>query len=201
MSLATAGQIGPMDQGLPMTLEEFLQADFAEGYKYELIDGALYVSPLPDPDENHIERWLDWHLSSYSKRHPEVINFVSSKSRVFVPGRKKTTCPEPDLAAYEDYPLGVPLKDLRWQELLPVLTVEIMTGGRYKDLVRNVELYLQVPSIREYWVVDIRKNPDKPTLIRHRRQGKKWITHEFPYSSTFTTKLLPGFRLVIDPRK
>jgi Uma2 family endonuclease len=23
-----------------------------------------------------------------------------------------------------------------------------------KDLVRNVELYLQVPSIREYWVLD-----------------------------------------------
>src|SRR4029077_5550260 len=115
--------------------------------------------------------------------------------------RKKPTCPEPDLAAYADYPLGTPLNELRWQELPPILVVEVMTGGRYKDLVRNVELYLLVPSIKEYWVIDAHDDPDHPSLIQHRRHGRRWIVREFPYGSTFTTKLLPGFRLIIDPRK
>jgi hypothetical protein len=38
-------------------------------------------------------------------------------------------------------------------------------------------------------------------LIQHRRYGKRWVVRPFPYGSTFTTKFLPGFELVIDPRK
>jgi hypothetical protein len=52
-------------------------------------------------------------------------------------------------------------------------TIEVMTGDEYKDLVRNLDLYFQVPSIREYWVVDARDDPEQPTLIQHRRRGQR----------------------------
>ena len=40
-----------------------------------------------------------------------------------------------------------------------------------------------------------------PSLGNFRRYGKRWVVRSFPYGSTLTTKLLPGFSLLIDPRK
>ena len=41
-------KLGPADHGRAMTLDEFDDADYEPGYKYELIDGRLYVSPDPE---------------------------------------------------------------------------------------------------------------------------------------------------------
>jgi Uma2 family endonuclease len=91
---------------------------------------------------------------------------------------------------------------MKWRDVSPVLVVEVLyASDPHKDLVRNVELYLQVPSIVEYWIVDARYDPDEPTLIANRRRGKKWIVTEYGYGETYETKLLPGFSLVIDPRQ
>jgi Uma2 family endonuclease len=199
--MATMTKIGPAEHGRPFSLDEFESSDYVEGYKYELIDGRLFVSPIPDLPENSLEEWLGFKLRYYSYEHRSVINYVSSKSRVFIPGRRKTTCPEPDLSAFADFPINLPIRQRRWQDLHPLLVVEIITGDAWKDLGRNVELYLQVPSIREYWVVDGRDDPDRPTLIQHRRRGTRWVIREFPFGSRFTTRLLPGFELVIDPRQ
>ena len=199
--MSTLTKLGPMDHGRPYSLEEFEEADYEGGFKYELIDGRLFVSPMPDLPENSLEEWLGLKLRFYSHKYPTRINYVSGKGRVFISGRRHTTCPEPDLSAYRDFPLDVPIRLRRWQDLRPILVVEIMTGDAWKDLGRNVELYLQVPSIREYWVLDGRENPDEPALIQHRRHGKRWVVRTYPYGSTFTTRLLPGFRLVIDPRQ
>jgi hypothetical protein len=48
--------------------------------------------------------------------------------------------------------------------------------------------------------VDARDDPEQPTLRVHRRQGKKWVIKDFAFGETYTTSLLPGFRLLIDPR-
>jgi len=69
-----------------------------------------------------------------------------------------------------------------------------------KDLFRNVELYFEVPSIREYWVLDAREDPDHPTMLVHRRYGGRWRVLEVGFGETYTTRLLPGFELLIDPR-
>jgi Uma2 family endonuclease len=201
MTMAIMTKIGPAEHGRPLTLEEFEAGDYVEGYKYELIDGRLYASPLPDLPENSLEEWLGYKLRVYSHENPNVINYVSGKSRVFIPGRRRTTCPEPDLSAFADFPVDRPIRQRRWQDLHPILVVEVMTGDAWKDLGRNVELYLQSPSIREYWVLDGREDPDRPTLIQHRRRANRWVVREFAFGSTFSTRLLPGFRIVIDPRR
>ena len=38
-------RLEPADHGRPMIVEEFVAASTVEGYRYELIDGKLYVSP------------------------------------------------------------------------------------------------------------------------------------------------------------
>ena len=50
------------------------------------------------------------------------------------------------------------------------------------------------------WVLDARVNADQPVLHVFRRRGSKWTKIEVPFGETYTTKLLPGFALKIDPR-
>lgn len=71
-----------------------------------------------------------------------------------------------------------------------------------KDLVRNVDLYLQVPSIREYWIVDPRAGASRPRLIVHRRRGRRWQQPiEIAGGGVYTSRLLPEFQLKLLVRK
>jgi Uma2 family endonuclease len=201
--MTTQLYLTPRDQGRTLTLEEFLSAGSQEGYRYELIDGKLDVSPIPDFAHEFLRKWLEGHLDRYVERHPEVINRVQAPARVFVPNRPGGTTPEPDLAAYENVPLGRELDEIHWQELSPVLVAEILSEDTAdKDLVRNRGLYLQVPSIREYWILDPRVSAERPTLTVYRRRGRRW-QRPIPIAAggTYTTRLLPDFALVLDPRR
>jgi Uma2 family endonuclease len=185
-----------------MTFEEFMAGDYAEGYQYELIDGKLYVSPEANLPQGFVEYWILMKVYNYTQKHPEVINFVYNKARVFVPGRRGVTNPEPDLAAYRDFPVDRPLGELDWEDFSPVLVAEVLSAeDPDKDLVRNAGLYFQVPSIKEYWLFDNRDNADRPTLRVHRRYGKRWRIIEVAPGETYTTRLLPGFKLLLDPHR
>ena len=198
--MIVATQLGLADHNKRVALEEFESAEFEEGYRYELIDGRLYVTPAANEPEDWNRAWIYDALRDYSKSNRKVINRVSFGARVFIPGRKATTCPEPDVSAFHDYRVLVPRKLMNWQRVSPILVVEVLyDSDPHKDLVRNVELYLQVPSIREYWIVDCRYAPEEPTLLVYRRRGSKWVTEEYQHGETYTTKLLPGFSLLIDP--
>jgi Uma2 family endonuclease len=200
--MTTVLKLGPADHGRELTLEEFLSGDYAEGHRYELIDGRLYVSPQANFPHDLLVRWLFRKLDHYAEQHEDVINYVSFGARVFVPDRDDVTCPEPDIAAYRKVPLHRPPEDVDWQNLSPILVVEVLSPDELdKDLVRNVELYFQVPSVREYWVLDTRQEVERPTLIAHRRYGKRWRVHEVTGGETYTTRLLPDFELVLDVRR
>jgi Uma2 family endonuclease len=99
--------------------------------------------------------------------------------------------------------LDLDLREVRWQDVSPLLVGEILSlDDPDKDLVRNVQLYLQVPSIEEYWLLDTRGDPNRPTMRVYRRHGAKWRSPiELSYGDTYTTKLLPGFQLLLDPRR
>jgi Uma2 family endonuclease len=200
--MSTLVKLGPSDHGRPMTYEEYLAGDYQGGYHYELIDGKLYVTPLPNLPENRVELWLFRKWDRYSEKHPAIINYITNKSRVFVHSRPDVTTPEPDLAAYHDFPVNLALEEVRWQEVSPLLVAEVLTSDDpAKDMVRNVELFWEVPSIKEYWIIDIRENPNRPTMYVYRRGRKKWQIIEVASGETYTTKLLPGFKLVLDPRR
>ena len=198
---ATRLKIGPKDHAKPVDYDDFMAAKFVPGFNYEIIDGRVYVLPLPNPPENRVDTWLLYRVASYSDRHPEVINYVTNKSRVIVRDRPRATAPEPDQAAYHNFPLEQPFQKVRWQNVSPILVVEVVSReDPYKDLVRNVKLYLQVPTIQEYWLIDPRKNPERPIFRAYRRQGKKWRIVQPAFGEVYTTKLLPDFALIIDPR-
>jgi Uma2 family endonuclease len=195
-------KLGPEDHGRRMSFDEFMHSDYQEGYHYELIRGKLYVFTLPNLPENRLEHWLFGKLYVSAAANPRVINHVNLKSRVFVPGEDELTNPEPDVAAYKNFPLRRPLAERRWQDVSPVLVAEVLSADDpNKDLVRNVELYLLVPSIKEYWILDGREDPDRPTMRVHRRYRRQWRIRELAAGETYTTRLLPGFSLILDPHR
>jgi len=121
---------------------------------------------------------------------------------VYIHSREHATRPEPDVAAYSDYPHHLPRKQRRWADISPFLVVEIVSEyDPKKDLVRNVELYADVPTIKEYWVIDPRPDPDRPALRVYRRRGKGWQKPiDVPFGGVYESpRTLPGFRLVVDP--
>jgi Uma2 family endonuclease len=200
--MKTALHIGPADRGREMTLEEFEHSEWEEGYRYELIDGRLYVSPHPNFPENYVAEWVGLKLRLFAISNPSVINYVSSAPRVFVPGRRRVTNPEPDVAAYHNFPLERDHRQTRWQDVSPILVVEVLSlDDPEKDLQRNVDLYLQVPSIKEYWLFDNRDTAECPFFRVHRRHGKTWRTGEYRMGEIYATKLFPGFKLHLDPRR
>jgi Uma2 family endonuclease len=200
--MKTLLEIGPRDHGRPLTLEEFTSSTAQEGYRYELIDGRLCVSSAPNAPQGLVERWIYRKLDRYTDAHPEVLNLAYSKARVFIPGQAEVTAAEPDVAAYRDFPLDLPLREIRWEDVHPTLVVEVLSEeDPDKDLVRNVELYLRVSSIQEYWILDTCEDPDQPTLTVYRRYHRRWRKPQSVRpGSTYTTDLLPGLSLIIDPR-
>src|SRR5438128_1503890 len=125
--MRTVLKIGPADHGRPLAYEDFATADWEGGYQYELIDGKLYVSPLPNLPHNRVGKWLEKKLDRYADEHPQVINYVLAPARVFVPGRPGVTNAEPDLAAYKDFPVDLGMEEVRWQDVSPVLVVEVLS--------------------------------------------------------------------------
>lgn len=195
-------KFGPADHGRPVTVEELADAEYVEGFRYEIIDGRFYVSPLPGLPEHRLERWLRQKLERFADAHPDVIGWVVNKARVFVPGRPRLTVPEPDLALYREDLGALADEGFDWPDFQPVIVVEVLVEGEpEKDLVRNVDLYHQVPSITEYWILDGRQSAARPQLIVHRRWGRGWRTHTYAHGQTYTTRTLPGFELLIDPRR
>ena len=158
---------------------------------------------MPSLPEDCVVVWLYEKLVGYRFLGcPEVVPYLSQNARVFVECRFDLTFAQPDIAVYRDFQVSHDIGKRKWQAVSPAIVVEVLyDADPHKDLVRNVDLYLQVPSIREYWLVDARYSADEPTFIVHRRRDRRWVRREYHFGETYKTKLLPGFALLIDPRR
>src|SRR5262249_59068749 len=101
--MTTAVVLGPADHGRPITREEFESARSQEGYRYELIEGKVYVTPAPNLPHDRIWHWVHSLLEDYGEAHPDILNYVTPRARVILPEAVEETNPEPDLAAYRNF--------------------------------------------------------------------------------------------------
>jgi Uma2 family endonuclease len=182
-------------------MEEFENATAQEGFRYELISGRLVVSPAANLSHEDVVEWIVETLRAYGRAHRDVINRTKAPARIFVPGEDEETAPEPDVACYHNYPSRLPIGQRDWRNVSPVLVVEVLSADNAdKDRERNVELYLRVPSIREYWIIDPLEDFNHPTLTVHRRRGQRWQRPiEVESGGSYQTRLLPGLTLIVDP--
>src|SRR5262245_13886190 len=72
-AMTTQMYLTPADRGRALTREEFENAHAQEGYQYELIEGKLEVSPLPNLPHDRLRKWLGRLFDDCVARRPDVI--------------------------------------------------------------------------------------------------------------------------------
>lgn len=87
MSTTTTLHVGLADHGRTMSIEEFEQADFEEGYRYELARGVLEVTQVPGELHGLIVYHFYKLLTRYEDAHPGVIRRFggASEFRLWLP--------------------------------------------------------------------------------------------------------------------
>src|SRR4051794_29076188 len=72
-TVTTPLRIGPADHGRTMTLEEFLDADVEEGYRYELARGVLEVNQVANDPHGEVVCNMYRAVARYDAQHPGSI--------------------------------------------------------------------------------------------------------------------------------
>src|SRR5262245_37416769 len=104
MATVTRRKLGPADNGQRMTLDEFLDAEWHEGWLYELARGVVVVTEVPGIPHGMIV----WHVSDmfalYGIEHPGIIRYRGGgmESRIRLPGMQSDR--HPDQAVYLTHP-------------------------------------------------------------------------------------------------
>ena len=130
-------------------------ADAEEGYRYEMIEGRVFVSPVPDLPHDDLVEWL---TKAARPRTPGSIPISSAASKgrqVFLRSEPRDDGP----GAGHRLLLGIPestspRRDERLANVSPPSRGRNPLGGQPGQRPRTQSrLYLDVPSIREYWIV------------------------------------------------
>jgi Uma2 family endonuclease len=172
------------------TIEEWLVADVPEGFRAELVDGELVMTPLAAYLHEKILFNLDRIFVLYSVDHPEVIKSVMRPARLPIPNQDEGR--QPDMALYAEEPED-PESPLAWQQIKPFLVIEVVSPKQEsRDYVEKYASYHRA-RIPEYWIVD----PRRRGLLALRWTEERWEHHPVEGQGRYTTPLLPGLTLEI----
>ncbi|MGC8638629.1 MAG: Uma2 family endonuclease [Isosphaeraceae bacterium] len=190
MATATVLQIRPADHGRKMTLEEFMEGEFEEGFRYELARGMLEVTYVPGQPHGLIVWTLLQMIVDYHTRHPGKI-FQAGEAgefRLWLPAMISSR--NPDIAIV----LHNTPRDPRGGRP-PVLVMEVVSEGHEaheRDYVTKREEYLAF-GIREYWIVD----PIARILTVLVRDGDTWVEQVFRGDQQAKSTILPGLETAL----
>jgi Uma2 family endonuclease len=188
--MATVGiRIGPADQGRRMTLEEFMEADAEEGYRYELARGVLEVTLVPNDPHGEIVCNLGRLIYRYWDLHPRLIRRIGGG------GEFQVWIPELESGRNPDYAIvfaGTP-KNSRGRRPPSWVAEVVSRGGEDRDYIEKREEYLQI-GILEYWIIDPELG-QVLVLSREEVDGVAARTERiFAGEETIQSRLLPDFQ-------
>jgi Uma2 family endonuclease len=180
--------VGPKDQGRPMRLEDFDQAEAEPGHLYELSRGIITVSDVPKRKHLAQVQALRRMLSAYDLANPGRIHTLAGGSECKLLLWDLKSERHPDLALYKTAP---PPGDDIWSTWIPELVIEVVSpGSEQRDYHEKPEEYLAF-GVHEYWVVDA----GKEEILVLRRRGGRWAERVLKSTERHVTQLLPGFEL------
>ncbi len=158
-----------------------------DGHRYELVDGALIVTPAPVP------------------RHQRVVANLLVYLRASCPGELEVLTAPLDVALSDDTVLQPDVLVARRSDfterdlpVAPLLAVEVLSPStRLIDLSLKRARY-QAAGCPSYWVVD----PDEPSLTAWELEGSEYVerahvtaSETFDAEAPFTVSITPS-RLV-----
>ncbi len=168
-----------------MTPEEFDRADFEDGWRYELINGVLIVSPIPSRKERDPNEQLGYRLRFYREMHPEgkALNKTLFEETV-VTGRNRRRV---DRAIWAGFTRPPRLSD---QPNIIAEFVSKRKRDRLLDYETKRDEFMEI-NISEYWIID---RFQRTLTVFFKAQGKirKKVINA---NQVYRTNLLPGFEL------
>lgn len=169
----------------PMTADEFLAWDDGTDTRHELVDGVVTAMP-PSTTRHGTVAGNAWgEITARLEKRPPCYAIVEGGVRLDDGNHYKAdvaaTCAEPSEALYVEEPF---------------LVVEVLsesTGDR--DLGAKTQRYLELPSLREIWLIDSRKR----WVQVWRRAGEAWIVGlPMRGSAAFASEALGGEPVALD---
>lgn len=175
-------RLGPAAAGSRLAPDEFDAAEFGEGFRYELINGVLVVSPATLINERDPNDELGYWLREYRDRHPsgDALNLTLPEHDIFVGSDRRRA----------DRAIWAGLGRLPQASETPTIAVEFVSAGK-RNLLRDYEqkrTEYERAGVREYWVF----NRFDCTLTVFQPDNAKQV---FQQQQIYTTPLLPGFQL------
>lgn len=183
--------IGPYDAGMPLTLREFDEAEYEEGYRYELIHGVLVVTPPPLEGERGANEALGHWLLTYQETHPQGdwLDMTLPEHNVAV-GPHNRRCDRAIWAGLGRLPrTRGPIS----QRDIPNIIVEF-ASSRPADQRRDYDekrVEYRDAGVAEYWIIDRFRR----TMTVYSWRGKRWVKRTIAEQEKYATPLLPGFKL------
>jgi Uma2 family endonuclease len=168
-----------------MTAKEFDGAEFAEGWRYELIHGVLIVSPSPLENERDPNEELGHWLRTYQESHQSGFHLDATlpEQTIRTNGNRRRA----------DRVLWIGLGRLPRKGDTASVVVEFVSAGRRnrkRDYEEKRDEYQGI-GIREYWIID--RFERRMTVYRF--EGSKPQRRLVKENQVYTTELLPGFEL------
>ena len=138
-TVTTPLRIGPADRGRAMTLDEFLDADIEEGYRYELARGVLEVNQVANDPHRQVVTNLYGPRSATTESIPA--------SSCATAAATSSSSSSPGLISGRNPDLGVVLRGTPQGLARPAAT----GAGRRGRLARQRRPRLRRPSARSTW--------------------------------------------------
>ena len=180
---------GPTDNGRVMSPREFDRGEFERGWRYELVNGVLIVSPAPVANERDPNEELGHILRTYQEHHPQgaALDATLAEHDVETADNRRRA----------DRAIWTGLGRLPRKNEVPTIVVEFVSKTR-RDWVRDYETkrdeYLDA-GVQEYWIFD--RFAQTMTVWTHK--GGRRSKRAYAADETLSTPRLPG--LVLGLRK
>jgi Uma2 family endonuclease len=178
-------RLGPRSAGLLLTPKEFDRARIQKGWRYELINGVLVVSPTPSRKERHPNEELGYWLRQYQDGHPQGSSL-------------DLTLPEEEIQTNQnrrrvDRAIWAGLGRDPEEGETPTIVAEFVSEGKVnqeRDYIAKRAEYREI-GVREYWVVDRFRRTLTVYIFGAEQDEERLI----PEKQKYETPLLPGFEL------
>ena len=170
----------------PLTIADWDAMPAEDGYRYEIIEGELFVSYSPGLTHQMVLTELIFVIGSFLKANP--IGTIVSTPGVVLSNFSGVI---PDLVFFSHEQRDTIVKDDRLYGP-PALVIEILSPDSVdvrRDRIAKLQLYAK-HGVPEYWIID----PRIMTLERYVDQGSSLTLSEtLRYEDSLSTTSLPGF--------
>jgi Uma2 family endonuclease len=185
---AIAARSWPPPQG-EWTYEDWLKLP-DDGYRYEVIDGVLYMSPPPLIRHQRVSMRMEDCLREFLRSHP-LGEFFHAPVGVRLPNQSVPL--QPDIVFIRAERLEI--INEAYIEGVPDLLMEILSPSNWLyDRREKMQVY-QAAGVTEYWIID----PRAVTIeVYALEQGIYVLAGQYGRGEVAPSRLLSGFAVSVD---